>query len=1017
MGIPVSIRDIIIGANAAGGPNFNLIQDSLRFRDPSDSARQLSRTFGTPTDADVWTYSGWVKIGSTTQGTEITLLEGRDDGNNWQSRTLIFFVSDGKLRFNVITNESTTYNIESLATYRDPSAWMHVVMAYDRTAPQVQFWVNGEEIPVTGTPTTATALINRGGYGHVIGQNEFWAAAQRRHLRDHYQAEVHFIDGQYLAPTTFGEYDENGVWIPKKVSGVTYGANGFYLDFSDPTNIGADRSGNGNNWTPTGFELSNTASVDYDLMEDSPTKNFATLNSATGRWTSSTSYAKELSKANLRTYNPAQESPFVPNESTTSTQFVRPADGGVYMFESTVDHRNASVSITAYRPDENVQGTPNSALFSHFEYDCFNGNVYVSSAVTGTIVESGQGVPVNAGGVVTCVADFDNDTVSFYVDGTRYGYITNCSFADYELFGPSFSTLTKTAPYANQDVNYGQRPFRYTPVSGAKSWSTAELPAVDIKDPSEYFQTLLSNNYPVGPTPGAIGDFIPASGGYYAGTYRDSNKAYHLFLAPKTSGGLNGESPTDLQYKTSNAVDTPYSTWENGFYGGDITTLMAARSSEFPAANWMVNDATGPNAGTFDITGASNGTGINGFNDWYMPASLELQICYAAFKPGTTATHSSVNVDNAVPPILYSNISQSADPNFQTGGSEAFKAESYNAANQAGTATHADQFKCSFDNGGLNVSSGKVLLTNTRAVRREFAYDAGIIDLAQETFPNGLWWIKDRVNDNQHQLVDSVRGGNLALTSPAFGVQTAYVAPAGNSVAWCWNLVPDRSNGFDIVTWAGDNADNRRIPHSLGAIQEFQIVKCIDSPDPEFLVTYIGIPSGQTLVLNRDYAQIGGASQGVLAPPDSATTFGTITGTSGRQNINQNGLNYISYLWRSVPGYSSIGTYVGNQTDNDGPFIYTGFRPAFVLIKRIYAVGDWYVLDSERNTYNPSGIQLSPNYVTKEANYTNWGDLLSNGFKIRRADYAWNGSGSTYLYMAFAEHPFGGSNVSPSPAR
>ena len=149
--------------------------------------------------------------------------------------------------------------------------------------------------------------------------------------------------------------------------------------------------------------------------------------------------------------------------------------------------------------------------------------------------------------------------------------------------------------------------------------------------------------------------------------------------------------------------------------------------------------------------------------------------------------------------------------------------------------------------------------------------------------------------------------------------------------------------------------------------------------------------------------------------------FQIYTGVSGVENVNRNSATYVAYCWAEVPGYSSIGSYVGNG-NADGPFIYTnGFRPAFIMIKAYSDSGEWQIVDSARSTYNPTQntSTLEPSDPGGESNFTGryWnGDILSNGWKYRGTQQ-YNASGRNYIYIAFAEHPFGGANVAPSPAR
>ena len=116
--------------------------------------------------------------------------------------------------------------------------------------------------------------------------------------------------------------------------------------------------------------------------------------------------------------------------------------------------------------------------------------------------------------------------------------------------------------------------------------------------------------------------------------------------------------------------------------------------------------------------------------------------------------------------------------------------------------------------------------------------------------------------------------------------------------------------------------------------------------------------------------------------------------------------NYVAYCFAEVEGYSKFGSYTGNGSA-DGPFVYTGFRPAFVLFKRSDSTGNWYIFDVQRNTYNLTNLTLFPNLSGAESTETNnILDILSNGFKHRGIGGFSNASGGTYIYMAFASNPF-----------
>ena len=128
-----------------------------------------------------------------------------------------------------------------------------------------------------------------------------------------------------------------------------------------------------------------------------------------------------------------------------------------------------------------------------------------------------------------------------------------------------------------------------------------------------------------------------------------------------------------------------------------------------------------------------------------------------------------------------------------------------------------------------------------------------------------------------------------------------------------------------------------------------------------------------------------------------------------RDNVNKNTTNYIAYCFHSVEGYSKVGSYVGNG-NTDGTFVYTGFRPAWIMQKKSNNTGHWHIWDSTRNTSNEVTRYLLANETNAE--YTDGGlDILSNGFKPRKTGTGLNASGDTYIYLAFADQPFKFSNA------
>jgi hypothetical protein len=252
---------LILGANSVTGGYE--VDNSLRFNDGSEDS--LTRTPSSASNRRTWTFSAWVKRGNL--GADQIIFSG-GSANTW-----IRLLGTDALEFNIQDNDEST--IVTTQLFRDISAWSHIVVAIDTTqgtdTNRIKFYVNGNQVTSFSTSVYVSqnyeAGINNTG-AHYIGRLNY-AATQ---WFDGYMSEVTFIDGQQLDPTSFGEFDEDsGIWKPIDVSGLTFGTNGFYLEFKDSSALGDDTSGIGNDWT-----VNNLTSIDQTT--DTPTNNFATAN-------------------------------------------------------------------------------------------------------------------------------------------------------------------------------------------------------------------------------------------------------------------------------------------------------------------------------------------------------------------------------------------------------------------------------------------------------------------------------------------------------------------------------------------------------------------------------------------------------------------------------------------------------------------------------------------------------------------------------------------------------------------
>lgn len=302
---------------------------------------------------------------------------------------------------------------------------------------------------------------------------------------------------------------------------------------------------------------------------------------------------------------------------------------------------------------------------------------------------------------------------------------------------------------------------------------------------------------------------------------------------------------------------------------------------------------------------------------------------------------------------------------------------------------------------------------------------ANIKTTAEALYTDQFEWIKDRININNHQLIDSVRGTSAVIWSNGSTAETTYSTPSGNSVGWVWNqngtgstnndgtitstVAANITSGFSTVTYTGSGVANDTVGHGLGVAPAMIMCFCLDSTANGTRVFHQDLTAGKSLYLNFNYAE---ATEGDRIASPTSTTF-TVTGTAANK-VNGSGGNYLAYCFTEVEGFSKIGSYTGNGS-SDGPFVWCGFRPAFVLIKNASSVTNWKIFDSAREPYNLVGGYLEPNTSAAEANLgggnTTDLDFVSNGFKIRGNASTINTSVNSHIFMAFAETPFKTANA------
>lgn len=303
-------------------------------------------------------------------------------------------------------------------------------------------------------------------------------------------------------------------------------------------------------------------------------------------------------------------------------------------------------------------------------------------------------------------------------------------------------------------------------------------------------------------------------------------------------------------------------------------------------------------------------------------------------------------------------------------------------------------------------------------------------------------WTKIRSDTGNHTVWDSVRGANASLQtsttnaegsshidsfdSDGFTLDAAIQNTSGETfVAWNWladntsgssnsdgsitsSVSANTTSGFSVVTYTGTGA-NASVGHGLGAAPTMIFVKKRSAAGGDWVVSGDNVEWTKYLYLNSTQARNTNNFFQDTAPTSSVFTLSSDGG------VNQSSTTFVAYCFVEKKGYSKFGSYTGNG-NTDGTFIYTGFKPAFILVKDTGSTNGWYMFDSKRSSYNGEGARLEANSNSAELTNNNF-DILSNGFKNRLSGTGSNGSGSNYIYMAFASEPLVGTNNIPATAR
>ena len=938
----------LIGAGGQGGAELD-IQKSVRFN-RADSP-YLNRTPSSAGNTQTWTWSGWVKY--TTDPNDLGLFTGYSASSLTMVRFkshLLDFVVEG------VTHRRTS------AFFRDPSAWYHIVWAFDSTqstaSNRSRLYINGVEITdfstnntiaqnaTTGVNSTNVQLI---GATSTTPDDEF----------DGYMADVYLIDGQQLDCTAFGAFDDNGVWQPAVYSGGSFGTNGFHLfDFAKESGIGNDSSGNDNDFTvnniseivPTGSYTVTRAQYTVGVGDQ-----YDPYASVDGNFSTGFAYAD-------RGYNNNGLSFSGLPQATQSIRINCNIGGGTTTLNA--NHGSGDVrTFTASATDTGIWKTMSGTVSPS--------NPYTLTKITGDGGNQTQSyfalyaIEIDGVVIIDNRAGANNDVMR---DVPVNGDASDDTGAGGQL-SSNYATLNPLAKGTSLTMTNGDLSLDQSSAGWDSAYSTIFLPTG--KWYAEFTIRGKDSSYSYGILVGLAGEetYIVNSEISSGNTYAVQNMG-SMVKVNHNSGSTNIQNIGE--YAVGDVLQLAYDA-DNGklYFGRNNTWINSGNPST--GSNPTVSSISG----TYCLAVALLHTGDK----------IDCNFGQRAWAYSAPTNFKAVCTSNLPTPTI-------AD------GSTAFDIDLY-----TGTGSTHERSEFSF-------SPDLVWIKQRNTTRNNLLFDtvrgANKFAVSNSTGVPGTG----------SGMVTSFDSDGFTVGNSADVNQSS-----GTFVAWCWDagtstvsntngsittqVRANASAGFSIVSWTGTGA-TASIGHGLNSKPQLVITKNL-AATASWVVDAIGVVSTGTdyLLLNTTQAAGSGGS----------TADNSVVNILQYADRNGNGNAMIAYCFTSVAGYSSIGTYTGNGS-TEGTFRYTGFRPKFIMIKGASSGGsnyNWAFVDTERSYANVANHTLAANLGNGESYFGNGAnvygpsnkiDILSNGFRLRENGTWGNNNGVTYIYIAFAENPF-----------
>jgi hypothetical protein len=1013
---------VFAGNSASTG--YNLTR-SLRFR--RSASAYLNRTPASATNRQKFTISVWYKAGgiSASEANANILNAGGDGSSVLISGTGAF---GGTYQDRLLYREGGTTLLYWPMVFRDPASWYHIVFAMDTTqataANRTKLYVNGvDQGAFSGTAITqnASTSINNTS-AHYI--NTFNGAS---YPSDLYYAEYNFVDGQQLTPSSFGSTNAlTGVWQPAAYTG-SYGTNGFYLPFTDNSalttssnvGLGKDFSGNGNYWTTNNISLTGGT-----------IQSFTTV--GTTSWTApagvtQVNYLVVAGGGAGKTDNGGGggaggllqgQLTVIPGNSYTvtvgagGTAGTTPNPGGNSVFSSLTaigggggsGQSGGSGGGAGGNAGSGGAGTSGQGSAGGSATSPGNGGGGGANAVGGNGTGSGGGA--GGAGATSSITG----TAVVYAGGGGGGSVGGTAGAGGSGGGGAGTadSSTATAGTANRGAGGGGGGYSGGPGTGGAGGSG-----------------IVIISYGAGVTYDSMTD-VPTLTSATASNFAVMNPLVTPTSGSLSSGNLNS-SQTYQGFPSTIAMSSGQWYWE-------ITGLTNTASNNmrigiapqgYTVGIGTPGDLTGSYAYTANATKGSGGTYVS-----YGASYTDNDVIGVAFDAtnGTLVFYKNGTSQGTA----YTGISGTFFA-LTGSGSSATMTMCVNFGQRAFAYSPPTGFVAL---NTYNLPTSTIVKGNTVMDATLWAGNSSTQSIVNAAaFKTDFVWIKNRTGGNNHALFDSVRGATkrlysdstideqteattlTAFNSNGFSVSSsgAVNASANNYVGWQWQagqgssssntngtitstVSVNASAGFSVVTWTGTGA-NATVGHGLGVAPQLIINKPRNAAD-NWISWHTSLGALGYIYLNLTNASASAATVWNSTLPTSSVFS---VGTSS--NINSSAQTMVSYCWTPIAGYSAFGSYTGNGS-TDGPFVYTGFRPRFILYKPTNVAGtDWVMWDTARTQYNVLGNYLLANTSGAEGTATVI-DILSNGFKMRIASTGNNGSGDNIVYAAFAENPF-----------